>query len=42
MGGPNAPLATHESIGSMISTLKELTFEKSGLFFNHDGEEIPW
>ena len=42
MGGPNAPLSPCESVESMISTFKELTFEKSGLFLNHDGEEIPW
>lgn len=42
MGGPNAPLSAPESVESMISTLKELTFDKSGLFFNQNGEEIPW
>jgi hypothetical protein len=42
MGGPNAPLSSQESIESLISTLKELTFDKSGLFFNQNGEEIPW
>ena len=42
MGGPNAPLSPQESIESFISTLKGLTFDKSGLFFNQNGEEIPW
>ncbi len=42
MGGPNAPLSSQESIESLISTLKELTFDKSGRFFNQNGEEIPW
>jgi len=42
MGGPNAPLAQHESVDNMINTLRNLRFEHSGLFFNHDGEPIPW
>lgn len=42
MGGPNAPLSPQESIESLISTLKELTFDKSGRFYNQNGEEIPW
>lgn len=42
MGGPNAPLSPSESIESLVSTLKELTFDKTGLFFTQNGEEIPW
>ena len=42
MGGPNAPLAQHESVESMINTLQNLDFESSGLFLNYDGEEIKW
>jgi len=42
MGGPNATLAQHESVENMINTLRNLEFEHTGLFFNHDGEPIPW
>jgi hypothetical protein len=42
MGGPNAPLASNESVENIIGTLENLTFERTGCFLNHDGEEIPW
>lgn len=42
MGGPNAPLSAPESIERMITTLEQITAEKSGTFLSYDGEEIPW
>ena len=42
MGGPNARLTPAESIGGMISVINGLTAEDSGVFFNHDGEHLPW
>lgn len=42
MGGPNAPLSAPESIERMITTMEQISVEKSGSFLNYDGEEIPW
>jgi len=42
MGGPNATLAQHESVENMVNTMRNIQFEHSGMFFNHDGEVIPW
>merc|ERR550534_1260871 len=42
MGGPNATLAQHESVENMVNTMRNIQFEHSRMFFNHDGEVIPW
>ncbi len=42
MGGPNAPLSPPESVETMIETIRNISPEDSGQFFNYDGELLPW
>jgi NAD(P)-dependent dehydrogenase (short-subunit alcohol dehydrogenase family) len=42
MGGPNAPLATKESVGAIRRLISTFGPALSGRFFNHDGREYPW
>ena len=42
MGGPQAPLSPEQSIRGMLTVIDGLTPAKSGHFWNHDGEELPW
>lgn len=42
MGGPNAPLTPQESVASMIRTIDALTPEKSGGFYDREGQPLPW
>jgi len=42
MGGPQAALTPEESIRGMLTVIDELTPAKSGRFFNHKGDELPW
>ena len=42
MGGPQAPLSPEQSIRGMLTVIDGLTPAKSGQFWNHDGEELPW
>jgi NAD(P)-dependent dehydrogenase (short-subunit alcohol dehydrogenase family) len=42
MGGASAPVAVADSAAGLIARVDELTVERSGKFFNFDGEELPW
>lgn len=42
MGGENAPLNVEESINGVRNILEHVTFEDSGKFIAHDGQELPW
>jgi NAD(P)-dependent dehydrogenase (short-subunit alcohol dehydrogenase family) len=42
MGGPQAPTKVEESAANLIRLIDTLGPERSGRFFNHTGEEIPW
>ncbi len=42
MGGAGASLSPEQSITGMRAVIADLTPEKTGRFFNHDGEELPW
>ena len=42
MGGPHAPLSPGESVTSVRQVIADLSLEKSGGFFNQDGEPNPW
>lgn len=42
MGGPNALIDTQTSVSGMLGVIDSLDTEKSGQFFNYDGQIIPW
>jgi NAD(P)-dependent dehydrogenase (short-subunit alcohol dehydrogenase family) len=42
MGGPSAPLSIEESVASMVATIASRTVEHDGMFFDRDGEVLPW
>jgi NAD(P)-dependent dehydrogenase (short-subunit alcohol dehydrogenase family) len=42
MGGTQAPLTPEQSVTGMRRVIEELTPERSGGFYNHDGATIPW
>jgi NAD(P)-dependent dehydrogenase (short-subunit alcohol dehydrogenase family) len=42
MGGADATLTIPESISGMLTVIDGLTVDKTGKFFNYDGEELPW
>ena len=42
MGGPNGLIDTTTSVSGLIEVIDQLDHEKSGGFFNYDGNEIPW
>ncbi len=42
MGGPNAHLTTDESVGAMIELIDGLTEENNGLYYQWDGQPLPW
>lgn len=42
MGGPNAMIATEQSVSGMRQVISNLTLADSGKFFNYDGQLIPW
>jgi NAD(P)-dependent dehydrogenase (short-subunit alcohol dehydrogenase family) len=42
MGGEDAPLTPETSIRGVRKVIDELSPEKSGKFFNHDGSAIAW
>lgn len=42
MGGPGAPLSIEESVGSMIGTIAQKGVGDDGMFFDKDGERLPW
>jgi NAD(P)-dependent dehydrogenase (short-subunit alcohol dehydrogenase family) len=42
MGGEGAPLEIEDSVGAMIETIESLDMERSGGFFDRNGERLPW
>lgn len=42
MGGPDAPLAAHESVAGMRHLVERFSMAMSGRFFRYNGTEIPW
>ncbi len=42
MGGASAPVTPEESVAGMRKVIAGLTPAESGLFFNYDGERLPW
>jgi NAD(P)-dependent dehydrogenase (short-subunit alcohol dehydrogenase family) len=42
MGGPNAPLAPHESVEAAIATIDALGAEQTGAFLDYAGRGVPW
>lgn len=42
MGGPKAPLEIDTSVENILTTLQNLTAEKTGSFIQHDGTALPW
>lgn len=42
MGGADAKYEVSESVGLLLSRVKELPTETSGVFLGEDGESIPW
>ena len=42
MGGKGAPLAVHDSVGSLRKAIAKLKPADSGKFFNYDGKPLLW
>lgn len=42
MGGQNAQLEVEESCQQMVRLITNLSPEKNGKFYQHDGKELPW
>lgn len=42
MGGPNAPIQAPESVRGMRELIDGLTPADSGMYWTHDGEQLPW
>ncbi|MCY4265840.1 MAG: SDR family oxidoreductase [Gammaproteobacteria bacterium] len=42
MGGPNALIDTITSVSGLIGVIDGLSLDKSGQFFNYDGNTIAW
>ena len=42
MGGPSAPLPATDSAAGLRRVIAGLNKDKSGGFYNYDGEQIPW
>lgn len=42
MGGPNAQLPAHDSVGGLVRLIENLRPEQSGRFWRWDGSEHPW
>ena len=36
------PLTTEQSVSQMRATIDGLTVERSGLFLNYEGKDVPW
>jgi len=41
-GGPGALITTEESVIGMLNVIDALDLTKSGMFFNYNGDSIPW
>lgn len=42
MGGPHAPDPVEVGVEGTLKTIKSLTPQNSGQFFNYKGELMPW
>lgn len=42
MGGTHAPLTVQAAVINIMKFIENITPEHSGLFYNSDGEELPW
>ncbi len=42
MGGDEAPIEKSTSVKGLIKVIDELTPEKTGKFFDFEGDELPW
>lgn len=42
MGGEGAVLTPKESIGGMLNVLHNVSLDKSGTFYQYDGDTVPW
>lgn len=42
MGGPNAPLSSHESAEKIFNTIQSLSSDSTGHFLYNDGTNLPW
>ena len=42
MGGPEAPLAVHESAAGLIKVIDNLSPANNGAFLDYRGEPMPW
>ena len=42
MGGPNARLQPDESVGAMVELIDGLSAENNGLYYQWDGQPLPW
>ncbi len=42
MGGEGATTSTEESVAGMTKIIDSLTPEKSGNFYDYEGDELPW
>lgn len=42
MGGYDATLTPQQSVEGILNVLRNVTLEKSGTFYQYDGEIVPW
>jgi hypothetical protein len=42
MGGKGASIDTRTSVSGLREVIADLTPDRSGAFFNYDGEGLPW
>lgn len=42
MGGADAPVAIPESIAGMLTVIESLNSDKTGKFYDFNGDELPW
>lgn len=42
MGGDGADISTQESVQGMRAVIDDLDLSSTGMFYNYDGNELPW
>ena len=42
MGGPSGRLSAAEAVASLIRTIESLGMDRSGGFYGHEGQPLPW
>jgi NAD(P)-dependent dehydrogenase (short-subunit alcohol dehydrogenase family) len=42
MGGENAMISVDESAKGITDTVNSIGIDKTGVFVNYDGKELPW